>query len=164
MIIFQDLGQLRATYRKWESLIANASCQVMFGVNDETTAELVSRMLGDRTVEVRSMGINTGADTLLAHHQNAGTGESGRRLLQPSEILRLGSDNALVFLRGAPHPILAKRVRYFTEPMFDGLTDAWRAGSRMAVPLMLEHKPLRLDQTPLRIEHHRLRITQMPEG
>ncbi len=159
VIIFQDLGQLGATYRKWESLIANASCQMMFGVNDETTAELVSRMLGDRTVAVRSMGINTGA------------GEASRRQLQPSEILRLGSDNALVFLRGAPHPILATRVRYYTEVMFYGLTDAWRAGTRTGVPLMLEHKPLRLKQSllrieakPLRVEHRPVRITHTTEG
>ena len=56
VVIFQDLGQLQATYRKWRSLIANAACQVFFGVNDQDTAELVSKMVGECTVDVRSVG------------------------------------------------------------------------------------------------------------
>ena len=31
VIIFQDLGQLQAVYRKWRSLLANASCLDAFG-------------------------------------------------------------------------------------------------------------------------------------
>lgn len=59
---------------------------MFFGVNDESTADKVSRMLGDVTVETRTAGVNTGASTVLAHHQNAGVGEASRRLLQPSEV------------------------------------------------------------------------------
>lgn len=153
VLVFQDLGQVRATYRKWESLISNASCQVFLGINDETTAEKVSRMLGERTVEVRTAGVNTGADTVLAHHENAGVGEAGRRLLQPSEVLRLGRDQVIAFVRGVPQPILGVRVRYYAEAMFAGMFDAWRDGSTAVVPLMLEHVPLRLGLAPLRLEH-----------
>ena len=141
VMIFQDLGQLQTVYRKWRSLIANASCQVFFGVNDQDTAELVSTMLGDCTVETRSSGISAGVATVLAHGQNAGTGEAGRRLLQPAEILRMSRQEALVFMRGLPHPIRATRVTYFAERMFNGLWDRWR-GSR--APLMIEHKLLAL--------------------
>lgn len=142
VIIFQDLGQLQAVYRKWRSLIANASCQVFFGVNDQDTAELVSTMLGDRTVEVRSSGVSAGASTVLAHGQNAGVGEAGRRLLQPAEILRMGRQEALIFMRGLPHPIRALRLMYFAERVFDGLWDRWRSDAVM--PLMIEHKALML--------------------
>lgn len=75
VIIFQDLGQLQGTYRKWRSLLANAACQVFFGVNDQDTAELVSKMLGERTVEVRSVRVNSGASAVLAHHENAGVSQ-----------------------------------------------------------------------------------------
>ena len=47
-------------------------------------------MTGDRTVETHNVGVNTGADTVLSHHQNTGVGEAGRRLIQPSEVMRLG--------------------------------------------------------------------------
>lgn len=142
VIIFQDLGQLRATYRKWQSLLANAGCQVFFGVNDQDTAELVSTMLGDRTVEVRSVGVNTGAGTVLAHQQNAGMGEAGRRLMQASEILRMGREEALVFVRGLPHPIRCRRLEYFREGMFAGMWDLWRDKMPGVMPLLLESKPI----------------------
>jgi hypothetical protein len=48
----------------------------------------------------------------------------------------------VLFVRDAPHPILATRLRYFEEAMFAGLWDRWRGGA--AAPLMIEHKPLRL--------------------
>jgi type IV secretion system protein VirD4 len=156
VMIFQDMAQVRATYAKWESLISNASCQVFFGVNDESTADKVSRMLGDVTVETRTAGVNTGASTVLAHHQNSGVGEASRRLMQPSEVLRMDRDAVLVFLRGAPHPIKAARLRYYEERAFAGLWDRWRDGAAAVVPLMIEHKLLRLTQESLRIEVKRL--------
>ena len=151
VLVFQDVAQLQATYRKWRSVIANASCQVAFGVNDDETADMLSRMIGDKTVEVRSVGVNSGASTVLAHGQNAGVGEAGRRLIQPAEILRMSRDEALVFMRGLPHPIRCGRVTYYAERMFDGMWDRWRDGKAVAVRLMLEHKPLRIEQHPLRI-------------
>ena len=153
VIIFQDLGQLQGTYRKWRSLLANAACQVFFGVNDQDTAELVSKMLGDTTVEAPTFGVNTGADTMLAHHENVGIGQAGRRLMLPAEVLRMGRDEAVVFVRDVAHPIRAKRVRYFAERMFDGLWDKWRDGAAVPKALMIEHKPLRIGVEPLRLEH-----------
>ena len=57
-------------------------------------------MTGDRTVETHNVGVNTGADTVLSHHQNTGVGEAGRRLIQPSEVMRLGRGKMVVFMRG----------------------------------------------------------------
>jgi hypothetical protein len=56
-------------------------------------------------------------------------------------VLRLGRNAAVLFVRDAPHPILATRLRYFEESMFAGLWDRWR--ERVAPPLLLEAKPLR---------------------
>jgi type IV secretion system protein VirD4 len=151
VLIFQDLGQLQGTYRKWRSLLANAACQVFFGVNDQDTAELVSKMVGDTTVEAPTFGVNTGAGTVLAHHENVGIGQAGRRLVQASDVLRMGKGGAVVFVRDAPHPILAARLRYFEEGCFTGLWDRWRDGVA-AVPLMIEHKPLRSERRMLGAE------------
>jgi type IV secretion system protein VirD4 len=139
---------LQGTYRKWRSLLANAACQVFFGVNDQDTAELVSKMVGDTTVEAPTFGVNTGAGTVPAHHENVGIGQAGRRLVQASDVLRLGKAATVLFVRDAPHPILATRLRYFEDVMFAELWDRWRDAG--AAPLMIEHKPLRLDVKPLR--------------
>ena len=153
VMVFQDMAQVRATYAKWGSLISNASCQVFFGINDESTAEKVSRMLGETTAEAPTFGVNTGAGTVLAHHENVGIGQAGWRLLHASEVLRLDRDAVLVFLRGVPHPIKATRLRYFEEPAFSGLWDGWRETAQP--PLLIEHKPLRIEQTPLRLTYQR---------
>ena len=153
VLIFQDLAQLQSTYRKWRSLLANAACQVFFGVNDQDTAELVSRMIGETTVEAPTFGVNVGADTVLAHHQNVGVGQVGRRLMQASEVLRMARTEALVFLRSAAHPIRATRVRYYAEREFAGLWDTWRDGAASPAPLLLELKPLRIEQKPLALEY-----------
>ena len=113
VLIFQDLGQVQGTYRKWRSLLANAACQVFFGVNDQDTAELVSKMVGDTTVEAPTFGVNTGAGTVLAHHENVGIGQAGRRLMQPSEVLRMGNDAAVVFVRGCAASDPGGRLRYY---------------------------------------------------
>ena len=155
VLIFQDLGQLQGTYRKWRSLLANAACQVFFGVNDQDTAELVSKMVGDTTVEAPTFGVNTGAGTVLAHHENVGIGQAGRRLMLPSEVLRMGERSGGGVRAGLPHPILAGKCNTMTDAAFTGLWDRWRDGA--AVPLMIEHKPLRLEEKPLRIEHAPLR-------
>jgi len=148
---------LQGTYRTWRSVLANAACQVFFGVNDQDTAELVSKMVGDTTVEAPTFGVNTGAGTVLAHHENVGIGQAGRRLAQASEVLRLGNEAAVVFVRDAPQPILANRLRYFEEGMFAGLWDVWRKPAE--APLVIEHKVLRLEHGVLRLEEKPLRLT-----
>lgn len=56
----------------------------------------------------------------------------------PNDVLRMGPDAAVLFVRDAPHPILAGKVRYFMEAAFAGLWDRWRDGA--VPPLMIEHK------------------------
>ena len=95
---------------------------------------------------------------MLSHHLNTGVGEAGRRLIQPSEVMRLGRDKMVVFMRGLAHPILAERVRYYDDAAFTGLWDRWRSGVQAVVTLMVEHKPLRLEHGVLRIEEKPLRL------
>lgn len=99
-------------------------------------------MLGDTTVEAPTFGVNTGADTMLAHHENVGIGQAGRRLLLSAEVLRMGRDAAVVLVRDVPHPVLAGRLRYFEDARLAGLWDQWREGA--PAPLMIENKPLRI--------------------
>ena len=44
----QDLAQLRETFSKWESLLANCKAQIYFRPGDLGTAEYLSRLLGRR--------------------------------------------------------------------------------------------------------------------
>ena len=115
--ILQDLPQLRALYpERWESFIANANIQT-FAVSEPGTAEYLSKMLGQRTVTVRT---ETGITETKGQDNYS---RVGRALLMPDELRRLPDDQQLLFLRGLP-PALTGRVRYYADPEFDGLFDA----------------------------------------
>ena len=43
----------------------------------------------------------------------------GRALLRPEEILRLGEEYMVAFVRGMPSPILARRVEWYADRSFN---------------------------------------------
>ena len=116
--IIQDLSQLRELYReRWSSFIANAGVVQVFGVNDPATAELVSRMLGARTVAVRS-------EQRQSRRQSEDSGVSystaARPLLYPAEVSALPDGDELLFVTGLP-PIRARKLVYYQDRAFRDL-------------------------------------------
>lgn len=47
-LFVQDLNQLRTTYPKWQSILANTRAKMFFQCNDMETAEEVSKLVGER--------------------------------------------------------------------------------------------------------------------
>ncbi|MDW3206058.1 MAG: type IV secretory system conjugative DNA transfer family protein [Alphaproteobacteria bacterium] len=126
-LFVQDLDQLKQTYRKWRSMIANCAVRQAFNVQDTETAQLISGMLGQRTVKVRSEG-HTGRFGRLGLPStfSASRTEAPRPLLSADEVMLLPGDKALVFVQGC-RPILAEKVRYYAERLFKG---RWRPARR----------------------------------
>ena len=117
--ILQDLSQLEDLYpRRWRSFLANSGVVQAFGVNDAGTAEYLSSLLGTRTVMVR----NEGRPNETGQRGSENYGPAARPLLMPHEILRLAADKQLVLIQGQS-PIMAKKVRYFSDPEFSGIFD-----------------------------------------
>ena len=128
MLIFQDLGQLEGTYPRARSVIANAATPVAVGVNDMETARMLSDRIGQTTVAAKNEGISQRTTQVMAAQAQNGLAEAGQSLLDASEILRLGADEVLVFLRRrVPAPIRAARLAYHREARFNGLYDGWRS-------------------------------------
>lgn len=123
-LFVQDLDQLQKTYVKWRSMIANCAVRQAFNVQDTQTAELLSGMLGQRTVRTRS-GSRSGRFPWLwmATNFNETVAETGRPLLSPAEIMLLPENQMLVFVQGCK-PILAEKVRYFADRYFRKRFDA----------------------------------------
>lgn len=123
-LFVQDLDQLQKTYVKWRSMIANCAVKQAFNVQDSQTAELLSGMLGQRTVRTRS-GSRSGRFPWLwmASHFNETVSETGRPLLSPAEIMLLPDNQMLVFAQGCK-PILAEKVLYFSGRYFRKRFDA----------------------------------------
>ncbi len=129
-LVFQDMSQLRNIYGdKADSIIANTGCQVYFGVNEITTAELIAKRIGHTTIKSRSEGQSQAHDAILQHQQSAGRSEASRWLIDPAEITRMAHDECIVFVGNrklCEYPIKAKKVKYFTERYFNGKWDKWR--------------------------------------
>ena len=123
---WQDLSQLRSIYGdRWESFVSNAAVFQIFGVADKATAEYVSDLTGQTTVQTvsKNQGISAqGAGGSIGHSDATTVGETGRALLTADEVRRLDNDKQLLFKTGC-RPALTRKVRYFEDPEFAGIFD-----------------------------------------
>jgi type IV secretion system protein VirD4 len=122
--ILQDLHQLRAAYgRAAGTFLSNASLLQVFNVADVETAEFVSRALGAATVMAAGAGRSVSrapGQWFASRSTSTNLGETRRPLLTSDEVMRLPKDRLLLFAPGRP-PTLARKVRYFADPEFEGL-------------------------------------------
>jgi type IV secretion system protein VirD4 len=113
----QSLNQIAKTYDENNSILDNAHVRVAFACNDERTAKRISDMLGS-TTETRSQMNYAGSRMApWLGHTMVSRQEAARPLLTPGEIMQLPADECLILTGGAP-PIRARKVRYFSAPLF----------------------------------------------
>ena len=109
-LITQDLSQIHAAYGRDEAITSNCHTRVAFTPNRIETARLLSQMAGEATVR-------------HAHRTLSGAGatisepEVARPLITSDEVMRLGSDEALIFSSGLP-AIRAGKLLYYDDPFF----------------------------------------------
>jgi type IV secretion system protein VirD4 len=125
-MILQDLGQLKSLYpdNLWQTFLSNSKVQQYFGVTDQETAEYVSKLAGETTIDVTSTteGRNTGKshknifDSTDSQGKNTGKTitEQIRPLLRPDEVRRLSADEQLIFIQGVA-PIWANKLKYYQD-------------------------------------------------
>jgi type IV secretory pathway TraG/TraD family ATPase VirD4 len=122
--LVQDLSQLKAVYPRWQSFLANTS-QQYFGIADYDTAHYISNALGHYTIafETASRSHHT-SQAFKPGTSTAGSGEhlTGRPLLTPDEIMRLGPARPIVMIAGEP-PYLLDRLDYRSDPTLAGRAD-----------------------------------------
>lgn len=130
-MIWQDLSQLKSLYKDdWSSFIANAKVQQYFGINDHETAKYISEMLGEETIEIESTTESSSLSkerfalikATKTTNKSKSNAEKERLLLNPDEVRRLKKESILMFVQGVP-PIVAERITYYTDPVFDGRYD-----------------------------------------
>jgi type IV secretory pathway TraG/TraD family ATPase VirD4 len=77
LLVFQDINQLKAIYdKRWETFIANAGVIASFGPNDMTTAEWLSKRMGEKTKLNTTVTVTRGQSggTSSGHGQSPGGG------------------------------------------------------------------------------------------
>jgi len=123
--ILQDMHQLRATYgERAGTFMSNAGVVQAFGVNDHATADMLSKTIGDTTIEYTTFG--SSRPTSWSEPGGGSTSSSGhvaaRRLATPDEIMRMDQDS-LLLLRQGQDPLVVGKIRYYAEREFAGLAD-----------------------------------------
>lgn len=114
MLIFQDMSQLTALYKRSGSFLANTTCKVFFNVSDLEAARFVSEMIGQTTSVSHSEGTSQANTDIMRQQLSAGVSETGRWLLDPSEVMRLPGKRSLILYRSdvLRHPVLATKINY----------------------------------------------------
>lgn len=123
--ILQDMHQLRATYgERAGTFMSNAGVVQAFGVNDHATADMLSRTIGDTTIEYTTFSSSRPASVFSdgARSQSASGHVAARRLATPDEIMRMPADT-LLLLRQGERPLWARKIRYYDQREFAGLAD-----------------------------------------
>ena len=100
-------------------LDGNAGTVQFFGINDQFTAQYVSRVLGEQTIYVTSRSTSTSERSSSV---SVSSSERGRPLLTPDEVRRLPENQQIVLMQGQPG-LLAEKLRYYADPEFAGLFD-----------------------------------------
>ncbi len=129
-VFIQDLSQLKGTYPKWQTFLAN-SAKSFFGTDDFDTAKYISDSLGKATIEfeTENSGKNTGrgfsgGGGSMNSGSSHGTSQqfTGRELLTPDEVMRLGPERPILLVRGE-RPYLVERINYLVDSEYAGLFD-----------------------------------------
>jgi len=128
-VIVQNLGQLRALYpeHKWEAFLANATVQQFFGIQDNETAEYISKLSGQTTVITRgsshSEGESGGSHSFATSNvsESSSSSEAARALVLPHEVIALDPRSMIMSVRGCPAPIFARKINYLEDEEFVGL-------------------------------------------
>jgi type IV secretion system protein VirD4 len=120
-IIFQDLSQLQPLYKEnWKSFFSNSGVIQVFGTNDIDTAEYISKTMGETTVISVSKSKNKSSGRTSSSGNSTSRSEQKRRVLTADEVRRLPKDQQIILLEGE-NPILARRIRYYSDPRFASL-------------------------------------------
>lgn len=117
-LIIQDTQQLKGTYEDsgMNSFLSNSTYRITFAANNYETANLISQLCGNKTVESESAGkpkyldFNPGSRTL-------NVSKAQRALLLPQEVIGLPRDEQIILIESQP-PIKSKKIKYYAHPLF----------------------------------------------
>lgn len=117
-LIIQDTQQLKGIYEEagMNSFLSNATFRITFAANNVETAELISKMVGNKTVEQVSVNKPKFLD-LNPASRSMHVSETQRALLLPQEVIGLPRDEQILLIESAP-PIKSKKIFYYKDSFF----------------------------------------------
>ena len=138
LLAYQSDSQVRTAFKDKPTLIHdNCGTVIHMGpLGNYQDAETLSKSLGDWTQVVENDGDNWSRSVSTGSAGNSGQmsrggsrnrEEKGRALARPEELMTMGENYLIAFLRGFPAPILARRVKYYQDAELLGGRRRWIA-------------------------------------
>jgi len=117
-LIIQDTEQLKGIYEAsgMNSFLSNSTYRVTFAANNMDTANLISQLLGNKSVDQVSynkpkyLDLNPGTRSLHVS-------KTQRALLLPQEVIQMPRDEQIILIESQP-PIKCKKILYFKDKFF----------------------------------------------
>lgn len=133
MLIFQNKSQCDQFYTRegTTTMLSNMACQIVFAPRTEEDAKSYSEMLGTQTVKGKSVSRNKGK----GGGGSVSTSDQRRELMLPQELKELDQSKEIISYN-ATKPILADKIRYYEEPVFE---------NRIKLPIPKAKQPKLLD-------------------
>jgi type IV secretion system protein VirD4 len=133
MMINQSVNQILKYYGPTNTVMDGAHVHVYYAPNTDETAKKISDTLGV-TTEIHQQVNYTGSRMALWNaHQMVTNSETARPLLTPGEVRELSPADEIIIVAGLP-PILAKKIKYFTNPRFKNLVPPTENSGRVSDP------------------------------
>ena len=125
--VIQELEEYARVYGReaLETLLSQTEVKQIFGVQNQKTAELVSRMLGELTVKSANYNLGTYMNDPVTQSVN----DQIRRLLTPDEVRRFG--DTILFIRNLPPVHALKRGYHQVKPWSDWVAANPLFGSKL---------------------------------
>lgn len=117
-LVIQDTQQLKGTYEEagMNSFLSNATYRITYAANNVETANLISQMCGNKTVESISGSKPKFLDFNPAS-RSVNVSDASRALLLPQEVILLPRDEQIVLIESKP-PIKSKKIFYYKDSFF----------------------------------------------
>ena len=112
-IIVQNIQNIKALYEKeWESIIGNCDTLLFLGGgNEPTSLEFIVKLLGKETLATRTRGQTKGRNGSSSTNFQ----QTGRELMTLDEVRKLGTNQAILFIRGES-PVLDEKYNIKNHP------------------------------------------------
>lgn len=118
VMILQDITQLQHHYKEtWVTLMSNCSTFISLGINDAITADMISKRIGETTIEVKTQQHrqDEAISTIMEAFNSYSTGEGKRALLSYDELFKLNRDDCII-LAQYHNPIHCRKYPHTLHP------------------------------------------------
>lgn len=117
-LIVQDTEQLKGIYEEagMNSFLSNSTYRITFAANNVETANLISQLIGNKTVKQESLNKPKFLD-LNPASRSLHLSEAQRALLLPQEVIMLPRDEQIILIEST-YPIKSKKILYYSDSTF----------------------------------------------